>query len=448
MNAKIVLVLPMGIATTLFIGVLALASPVEPQGTGSACRTLEGDTDCFVDYGELRARIPSSSQPITINVPADYPTIQEAVDAATYGDIVLVAAGTYTEHINMKSGVTVQGTNGSLLTPDDPSDDSIIDGEETGRPVSFGSGVHGATLSGFTITNGRGEWGGGNIYCSGRMNTIKDNLIRDGRTTGSCCGYGGGIYLGSEADYSKVVHNIITGNWAWASGGGIHNRAHGVVIEGNVVYDNQSDWAGGIYIGGGDSFVRDSSAVIKYNVIDGNIADFDSGGGIYIASTAPSVIENNTIVNNRAGAYNWGYGGAIYVSVDDITIRNNIIANNRNHTHDTGGIYFVSCPMTLTLTYNDTYNNQGSDYSGCTPGVGSISEDPLFVDIENRDYHLQLGSPAIDAGDPDPVHNDPEDPANPGYALYPAMGTVRNDMGAYGGGGWEGWKVFLPAIFR
>ena len=34
----------------------------------------------------------------------------------------------------------------------------------------------------------------------------------------------------------------------------------------------------------------------------------------------------------------------------------------------------------------------------------------------------------------DPMYNDVEDLNNPGYALYPAMGTLRNDMGAYGGG--------------
>jgi hypothetical protein len=91
--------------------------------------------------------------------------------------------------------------------------------------------------------------------------------------------------------------------------------------------------------------------------------------------------------------------------------------------------------VTLTLAYNDAHNNQHSDYVGCTPGEGSISLDPLFVDAANDDYHLQPQSPAIDAGDPDPAYNDEEDPANPGQAIYPAMGTVRSDMGAYGGKG-------------
>jgi parallel beta-helix repeat protein len=389
-----------------------------------------------VEYTPL---ILISSSTNTINVPADYPTIQGAINAAAYGDTVLVAAGTFAEHISMKSGITVQGTGGSLSTPDDPSDDAVIDGTGSGRPVYFGPSVSNASLVGFTITNGRGENSGGNIACWGEANTIEDNLIINGLTT-SWGGYGGGIYLGSSSNYSKVINNVIRDNWAWATGGGIEIRADEVVIERNVISNNQSDWAGGIYVSG-------SSIVIKKNIIDHNYADFRHGGGIYVyRSASATIIENNTVVSNIA--ISWGLGGAMYIDeVDEITIRNNIIANNLNNS--TGGIHFVSCPVTLTFTYNDVYNNQGSNYFGC-PGDGNISEDPLFVDPENQDYHLQLGSPAIDAGDPDPAYNDPKDPANPGYAFYPAMGTVRNDMGAYGGdGGVEPLpKVYLPIVVK
>ena len=54
-------------------------------------------------------------------------------------------------------------------------------------------------------------------------------------------------------------------------------------------------------------------------------------------------------------------------------------------------------------------------------GTGNINADPLFVDAENGDYHLQNSSPCIDAGNPDAQYND--------------IDGSRNNMGAYGGPG-------------
>lgn len=65
-------------------------------------------------------------------------------------------------------------------------------------------------------------------------------------------------------------------------------------------------------------------------------------------------------------------------------------------------------------------------------GHGNLCEEPVFTDDFLRDYTLQPTSPCIDAGNPLAEYNDREDPAKPGYAFWPAQGTVRNDMGAYG----------------
>jgi hypothetical protein len=54
------------------------------------------------------------------------------------------------------------------------------------------------------------------------------------------------------------------------------------------------------------------------------------------------------------------------------------------------------------------WNNSGGNYSGCVPGPGSLSEDPLFIDPVNADYHLALHSPAIDAGRPGAPYEDPD----------------------------------------
>jgi hypothetical protein len=67
------------------------------------------------------------------------------------------------------------------------------------------------------------------------------------------------------------------------------------------------------------------------------------------------------------------------------------------------------------------------------PGEGNlIGVDPGFHPNLGPPF-LAAGSPCVDAGDPDPVWNDAEDPMNPGHALWPSQGGLRNDIGFTGG---------------
>ncbi|MEJ2545462.1 MAG: T9SS type A sorting domain-containing protein, partial [Calditrichaceae bacterium] len=83
------------------------------------------------------------------------------------------------------------------------------------------------------------------------------------------------------------------------------------------------------------------------------------------------------------------------------------------------------------ITGLDNINITNTNIEGGWKGAGNIDEDPLF--IENTPLILQDGSPCIDKGDTSTASNDWEDLDNPGFALSPALGTLRNDMGAYGG---------------
>jgi len=69
----------------------------------------------WIDYWRLSLFLALSaffvgpSLAATINVPDDYPTIQGAIDAASSGDTVLVAAGIYEECIELRDGIILQG---------------------------------------------------------------------------------------------------------------------------------------------------------------------------------------------------------------------------------------------------------------------------------------------------------------------------------------------------
>ncbi len=78
-------------------------------------------------------------------------------------------------------------------------------------------------------------------------------------------------------------------------------------------------------------------------------------------------------------------------------------------------------------------------FSSCllreAPDVGAnnlIGLDPIFDEFWGAPY-LAADSPCIDGGNPDSAFNDIEDPANPGFALWPSQGSTLNDIGVTGG---------------
>ena len=91
----------------------------------------------------------------TINVPADYPTIQQAIIAAVDGDTVLVSPGTYVENIDfIGKDIVVTSSGGAAVT--------TIDGQNLKSAVAMLSGEpQSAIIAGVLITNGNGHSGAG-----------------------------------------------------------------------------------------------------------------------------------------------------------------------------------------------------------------------------------------------------------------------------------------------
>ena len=96
---------------------------------------------------------PSFAPAATINVPADHPTIQAAINAA-FSDLdeIVVAPGTYNECLNLLGkAITLQSSGGPAVT--------TIDGTGLNCSViTCESGETSATIiNGFTVTNGTGN---------------------------------------------------------------------------------------------------------------------------------------------------------------------------------------------------------------------------------------------------------------------------------------------------
>ena len=141
-------------------------------------------------------------------------------------------------------------------------------------------------------------------------------------------------------------------------------------------------------------------------------------------------IVNNTICGNGALSNGWSDGGinVSNISPENVFIRNNILSNNAAYT-----ICVQPDVPRANITIDYNFFNGFRNFPNETAGTNAVNGSPLFVDTLKNDYHLQTTSPCIDKGNPSQEYNDPADPNKPGYALYPALGTVRNDVGAYGG---------------
>lgn len=116
-----------------------------------------------------------------------FKTIQAGIDAAFDGDRVIVAPGTYVENL-LFSGKNIVLTSAN---PADPSvvGSTIIDGSAAAPVVTFeGTETEASVLCGFTIQNGRAEYGGG--VCGGTQEqqttaTIRNNIITRNRADGT-----------------------------------------------------------------------------------------------------------------------------------------------------------------------------------------------------------------------------------------------------------------------
>ena len=136
-------------------------------------------------------------------------------------------------------------------------------------------------------------------------------------------------------------------------------------------------------------------AAVTHNIIVKNKAQND-GGGVYISNSITYFV-NNTITANTANqngggiaATNYSYSSFIY-SYSIIEYFNNIVWGNEasNMADD---IYHTE------NIYCDLFNNDYHDFiRKCQIQSSNIDADPLFVDLNNDDYHLSSNSPCIES---------------------------------------------------
>ena len=307
---------------------------------------------------------------------------------------------------NIGSASTMYMGNGGGLCLEDASTSALISGNQI--------------LSNTASTT---DWGGGGgVLVANAAATISGNIISDNKasTADLALGSSGGLYIHGDV---TVTGNTISGNiasTAWnGGGGGLYHQAGDLTLTSNTIIHNIASTARWGY--GGGLMLVVSQATLDGNRIISNTASV-SGGGLYVSESTPFTITNNIIARNRADGAGGGilvYGSTPYPTSG--VLANNTIAQNSLGSGDEG--LYATDVTTLTLTNNivvsHTYgiftssdatvtadytlffgnsSNTGAESGGAIDSTNEVSGDPVFVDPATWDYHIQVGSPAINAG--------------------------------------------------
>lgn len=183
------------------------------------------------------------------HVPGEYPTIQDGINDCSGGDTLLVAPGTYYENLNFNGQYLVLASMYLTTGDQDYIASTVIDGGASGHVVIFHTGEDSrAVITGFTITNGHSDNGGG-IFCGDASPVISHNIIINNTTYTGFWPYGQGAGIYCENSEAKILNNLILYNNASGTDGG---RGGGICCDysspdliDNTLYGNQAVSSGG-----------------------------------------------------------------------------------------------------------------------------------------------------------------------------------------------------------
>jgi len=384
-------------------------------------------------------------------------TIQAAVNKASAGDTIYVAAGTYQEQVVINKNLTLQGAGATSTTIKAPASPRAFKfpessawwepvviafgGTETGGQIS-GSGVVTVTISGFTVdgnnrvpTSGRRSAG---ILLRNVEGTIASNTVQkmyvDGAETFGIIAYGdsdvvidgnkvsgyarGGITANGDLldetpdPHAVIKNNIVTGpglgvSVTWAPNGiQIGWGATGQILTNTV---RANGWPGTEWTGSGIIIAGSEGVLVQGNTVTGNETGISVTGDNYFGSGL--VAKNTTIKNNTVSGNT--YGILLQDRTEGTLIEGNTITGQEYEGIDICEFYGI--PPTGTVIRNNAIygNNTKDDPTSGGLWVKNTITTPRAVIAESNWWGDETG----------PYHED-DNPSGQGDAIIAKSGVV------------------------
>ena len=348
-------------------------------------------------------RIPTSTPTPTpqtgsiIHVPADYATIQAAINTASSGTTILVSAGTYTGSINLNKNVVLQASSFDTNFP--KNNKTIIDGAGgSAGVINIPAGLTGMPqIRGFYLRNATSG------VLARSPFVLEYNYLTAAGDLGEYEMGSGGVNRG----------NMYEG--AGDDGIDLDHQINDLLIENNYFLNNRQE---GMEIRLQDDTISKTAVItIRGNRIEKNGAGGDGDGiqfiDYYKDTNRRFVIERNLFFNNRQSGIGLMDNAVTKEDYRAASIREEIQVINNSFVGNSYGVtggnnmlilnnVFVSTANlavknvdTASIVVSNLFFGNGTNYVGSNvDSATTINMNPLLT----ADYKLQPGSPAIDAG--------------------------------------------------
>jgi len=279
---------------------------------------------------------PVKASPNIIHVPGDYAKIQWAISNASMGDVIIVSAEIYYEHVIIDKSLTIKGENGK----------TTIDGNGTSDVLRiYADNVN---ISGFTIQNSgpdildSGIFMGNSSWCNISYNILIHN--------------GQGIWIDYQSNSNVFAGNNVSNNLVGIALDFSDNN----IITNNYVFSS-------VYCGIGLS--SSSNNILANNIVRNNEY------GIWVDYSINVNVTANMLADNLCGVY--------LNNVNNSTIFHNNIINNTNQ---------AEIINSTSMWDADFEGNYWSNYVGVDADQDGIGDNQYIIDANNTDNYPLMGT--------------------------------------------------------